>query len=425
MGKTFPIREGVACQQKWTWNTVRLQEATTACCHRVRPLQLTADDFDNFHNHPTWISHRKLQLAGQFPQQGCEYCEQIEKHGGISDRILHLEDQDVYPPELDQDLKAVHVTPRILEVFINNACNMSCIYCDESNSSRIHHENKKFGYHVPGIPFNHSQPHLNIVPVISRSDQYQALVEKFFLYLDNNYYVLRRLHVLGGEPFYQKEFFRLVDYVCKNHNPDLKLNVISNLMVSDTVLENFVENIRQALVERRISRLDITASIDCWGAEQEYVRHGLDLDQWRRNFEYLCKHKWIYITINSTITNLTIKTMPNLLSYINDIRKTRRIYHAFGLVDGRPQLHPKIMGPNYWTKDFRKILDGMPRNEKYNILSHDYMKGIATAVDAGQEDLQQQIYLKYFLDEIDRRRQQDWRALFPWLSSKLDGINVV
>jgi len=424
-GKTFPIRDGVACPQKWTWNTVRLTEATTACCHRVRPVALTAEDFDNFHNHPTWVEHRRLQLSGKFPQQGCEHCEHIEQQGGLSDRLLHLEDQDLYPPELDHDLHAVHVTPRVLEIFINNSCNMACVYCDESNSSRIQKENKTFGHQVAGIPFNHDKPHLNIIPVAPKTTHYQLLLEKFFSYLAKNYHVLRRLHVLGGEPFYQKEFSRLVNFVCDNHNPNLRLNIVSNLMVSHSVLEKFVEQMKQALIERRISRLDITASIDCWGPEQEYVRYGLDLDQWRRNFEYLCEHKWIYIIINNTITNLTIKTMPDLLDYVNAIRKNRRVYHAFGLVEGHEPLHPKIMGQDYWSKDFQIILDKMPRGQNYDDKSHDYMKGIAKSVNAYQENPQQQIYLKRYLDEIDRRRQQNWRAVFPWLATKLDAIDVV
>jgi hypothetical protein len=39
--------------------------------------------------------------------------------------------------------------------------------------------------------------------------------------------------------------------------------------------------------------LQITASSDCWDSEQEYVRYGLDLAQWQRNFELLLNQPWI------------------------------------------------------------------------------------------------------------------------------------
>ena len=186
MDKVFPIKKGVACQLKWTWNTVRLMEATSACCHRVEPIPLNIDDFDNFHNDPVWVSHREMQLQGKFPQQGCQYCERIEAQGGTSDRMLHLNEKNVYPPELDTDPEAVRTTPRILEVFLNNACNMSCIYCDESNSTRIQKENEKFGHIVPGVPFNEELPLRNIISVVPRTNRYQEVVEKFFGYLGNN-----------------------------------------------------------------------------------------------------------------------------------------------------------------------------------------------------------------------------------------------
>ena len=38
-----------------------------------------------------------------------------------------------------------HVTPRLLEVYFSNLCNMSCTYCSAKFSSVIQHENEKFG----------------------------------------------------------------------------------------------------------------------------------------------------------------------------------------------------------------------------------------------------------------------------------------
>ena len=62
--KYFPIKKGVACQLKWTWNTIKLQEGTSQSCHRVDPLFLTPENFDNFHNDKKWLEQRKMQLDG-------------------------------------------------------------------------------------------------------------------------------------------------------------------------------------------------------------------------------------------------------------------------------------------------------------------------------------------------------------------------
>lgn len=418
MGKSFPLRQGVACQLKWTWNTIRLAEATSACCHHVDPIALDLDDFENFHNYPQWVQHREMQLAGKFPQQGCQYCGDIEAEGGVSDRMLHLEEEDIYPPELDADPVATKVTPRILEVFINNVCNMACIYCDESNSSRIQQENRKFGYRIEGVPFQSNDR--NIIPIVPRHQEFPEIVDKFFVYLDQAWSTLRRLNVLGGEPFYQREFFRLLEFIEQHNNADLKLTVVTNLMVDPGILQDFIQRMKRCLVSKKIQRLDIMASLDCWGPEQEYVRYGLDLDQWQKNFELLCEHRWIFVNVHNTINALTIKTMPFLLDYINQHRQHRKIYHSFGLVQIRPQLHPGIFGPGFFAGDFAKVLERMTGIDIWSQRNREYLQGIIKVIDNHGEDMLQQQYLRLFLDEIDRRRGLDWSSVFPWLAKHLE-----
>lgn len=414
--KYFPIKKGVACQLKWTWNTIRLQEGTSSCCHRVEPVKLTVENFENFHNHEVWISHRKLMLDGKFPQQGCQYCERIEKVGGTSDRMTHIQQPNLYPTELDTDPEAINVRPRILEVFLDNVCTLSCVYCDESNSSKVAAENRKFGY-IKGIPYYFKDtPH----------DDFPALVEKFFEYLDKNYTNLKRLAILGGEPFYQKAFDRLITFIKNNNNPDLELNIVTSLAITPKRLHDFVAEIKELLVQRKIGRLDITVSIDCWGAEQEYVRHGLNMDKLRENFEYLVAQKWITLNVNSTLTSLTVKTMPELIEYINHHRQTRKIYHTFGHVDFKPWLHCDIFGSGFFDKDFEKIIQCMPTETEWDRIQQDYMKGLAKSLNQFEADPTKLGQLELFLDEIDRRRNLNWRSIFPWLDQYfLENKNVV
>ena len=404
--KYFPIKKGVTCQLKWTWNTIKLQEGTSQSCHRVDPLFLTPETFDNFHNNEKWLEHRKLQLAGKFPQAGCQYCETIENAGGISDRITHLKIPNLYPLELDTDPEAIHVTPRILEVFLDNLCNLKCIYCDESNSSRIEAENKKFGY---------IKEFKNLMP-IPRHINFNELVEKFFAYLENNYTGLKRLQILGGEPFYQKSFDRLIDFVKQNTNPDLELNIVTSLAISKSRLEEFVESMKQLLIQRKIGRLDITVSLDCFGAEQEYVRYGVDLKQLKENFEFLVNQKWIMLNVNSTITSLTIKTMPAMIEYLNNFRKQRKIHHSFGHVDSRPWLHCSAFGAGFFDPEFNNVLACLPEKTDWDQNIKDYMHGLHKSLLLSEIDYAKISQLKRFLTEIDRRRNLDYKKVFPWLN---------
>jgi hypothetical protein len=138
------------------------------------------------------------------------------------------------------------------------------------------------------------------------------------------------------------------------------------------------------------------------------------------NFEYLCGHKWIDININNTITSLTIKTLPDLLAYVNPLRQDRVIHHAFGLVDGRPHLHPRIFGPGFFDQDFDRILSQMTLYPYPDQIRLDYMKGLIKSINAGPVNLVEQQNLRCYLDEIDRRRNLDWKIVFPWLLKELD-----
>ena len=144
-GIKFPIDTATACQSKWTWSTIWLNQLSSSSCHRVDPVPFAINEFDNFHNLPKKLNDRKLMLEGKWPQGGCEYCKKIEDAGGHSDRHHNLNIRGLTPPELETDPEAIKVTPRIVEIFAQNTCNLACLYCNSNLSSRIEQENNKFG----------------------------------------------------------------------------------------------------------------------------------------------------------------------------------------------------------------------------------------------------------------------------------------
>ena len=250
----------------------------------------------------------------------------IEDIGGISDRIDYLQVPNLTPKELLTDPTAVQVTPLIVEVFASNVCNLMCTYCRGANSSKIANENVKFGiFEKNGISIK------NDFEIHNQQKQY---FDKFCSWLENNSHELKNLHILGGEPLIQRETNIILDILQKNKNKNLEVQLISNLMVSHSVLKDQVTKFYKLIANKNIKSIHITASIDCWGAEAEYARSGLDLKLWEENFKYLVSHKWIKLHINQTITSLTIKTMPDLLVKLNEYRKQRIITQNFSLVIG-------------------------------------------------------------------------------------------
>ena len=414
MNKYFPINTTTACQLKWTWSSIYLYTGMTNSCHRVENTHLTTDTFKDFHNTPKKIADRKLMLDGQWPQGGCEYCKKIEDAGGSSDRLLHLNIPNLTPPELDVDASATSVTPRIVEVYLDNVCNMSCVYCQDKYSSKIQQENNRFGrFEKNGLVIDNFS---------SRDPNQTQLTDEFWTWMDTHYVDIRRLHILGGEPFYQRQFDICMDFLYTHKNKELEFNIVSNLMIAPEKFKNYIMRIKQLIIDRKIKRFDLTASIDCWGAEQEYVRYGLNLDQWKENFEFLVNEKWITLNINQVITSLTIPSIPDLLTYINQCRATRDIGHYLISVNNPTHMNPDIFGPGYFDQHFVRILEVMPENTWQQKEIKKYMEGVQMQIANSKKNPAELIKLRTYLDELDRRRNQNWRTTFPWLVEELDHV---
>lgn len=407
--KWFPIKTETACQLKWNWSTIRLHEGTTNSCHRVNTDIITHDTFPTFHNTPKKLLDRTLMLQGKWPQGGCEYCQNIEQAGGVSDRQTHLRIPNLVPIELEQNSEAIEVSPKILEIYFNNVCNLACVYCWDGFSSKIEQENRKFGkFDYDGV----------VIENTSRQANLKELTQAFWLWFEKNCQSLGRLHVLGGEPFYQADFYKCLDFFDSTPCPDLEFNVVSNMMIASEKFHAIIDRLKKLVSSKKIKRFDLTASIDSFGPAQEYVRYGLDLNQWRENFDYAVEQKWITLNINQTLTALVLKEVPSLLQYVNNHRQNRSVGHYFSLpVFTYDFLHPEVFGAGYFDKEFEKILELMPQDHQ-----KEYMQGIQMKLSTATRDTTAIKKLAVFLDEIDRRRNLNWRQTFSWIEKEINHV---
>lgn len=404
--KYFPIRTKTSCQLKWNWTALYLNTGISKTCHRTSATVLTPENFNNFHNTEIVLEDRRRMLEGLWPETSCSYCRLLEESGGSSDRTRQIDIPNLYPDKLDEDPNAIVVDPTVVEVFFNNTCNLACLYCEPVLSSKIDAENKKFGaFNQNGVLLRHDN-----------KNKFNDLISYFWKWFPEGFPKLKRMNILGGEPLYQNEINTLFEMINQYPNPNCELNMVTNLMAPTERVEQFVEIFQKLLIERKLRRIDITCSIDCWGPQQEYVRYGLDLEQWEKNFSILLKHKWLYLSINNTVTALTIKTMPDLLKKMNEWRKQRPIHHHFsGPAPGPSYFVGGILGGQEFKQDFENILSLMPQETNDDRDTYQYMQGLSNFIIQGKRDPVEIKKLFTYLNEKDRRRNTDWRKLFPWL----------
>lgn len=395
--KVFPIQTATSCQLKWVWSTVYLITGETASCHRTNHHKFNYETF-NFHNTEEKLQDRQRMLEGQWPEKGCEYCRNIELAGGASDRITNLDfwnfDQ---PKELQLNLTATTVTPRILEIYFNNTCNLKCTYCGPHFSSLWNDELTRFG---------------DITFVIDKN--FETNKQKCFEWLKQNIQELYQLNVLGGEPLYQDEFDQLLDILEEYPAPELTLTFFSNLAVAHDKLTQKINRIEQLKERGHIKRLIITASLDCWGPEAEFARFPLNLTIWERNFNYIFNKDWITITIGSTITPLTIKSLYVLMEKINEWNKQRPVYWYGNSVNGPYYMFIDIFG-DVFKDDFDRAIDLMPIEFPEHRSVRDYLIGIRDQSSNTGINLSRIKKLYTMLETFDERRKTNWRSVYPWL----------
>lgn len=407
MQRYFPINTQTSCRLKWSWSTLYLNEGTTASCHRASGSEIP-EQFDKFHNTPVKIHDRGVMLQDKWPGNGCEYCRDIEAAGGSSDRMFQNQIPDIYPVELDTKPTLTSVSPVVLEVFFSNTCNLSCVYCTAKFSSSIQAENKKFGGAIlPELNFEYTD------------NRYKDLVPKFWEWFNQNSKTLHRLQVLGGEPFVQKEVLQLIDYFDANPHPNLEFNLVTNLSLPTSVIEPVLQKLSDLKQNNKLKRIDIQVSVDCWGESQEYIRYGFDSDTFDRNMDVMISMGTFRIGLLSTVTSLSLSTMPALAVKYNEWSSKQKIFWYMHLVlpHDTSIFDPTIFEYSQFESCVDTVYNLLPKESWDDKTTLDSFNGIVSKLKHKcKTDVERQTRLLQFLNENDNRRKLNWKNVFPWLA---------
>lgn len=435
--KRFPIVNDAACLYKWAWSTVFLSRGTTSSCHRGRHWRLTEENFMNFHNHHGKLADREKMVSGEWPGNGCEYCRDVEKAGGTSDRTGFVNQSiELLPPELGNiklngyDFSEVPlvVKPTLLEVYFNNVCNQSCVYCTPGFSSVIEQEVRKYGKSKFNEDYSNWKP----------DTKYELYKEKFWDWMKENSDSLQILQVLGGEPLYQKEFEQCLEFFDKNPRPNLVYRTFSNLKHDNEKFKEKVNLVQKLVDDGKLKRMEVVCSIDCWGPEIEYVRDGLILSEWEKNLETLRQAPAVRIMIHATLTALTLPTLYQLIE--KTLSWQGQGPEKYVGINWNTVVRPSPFNPYHFGKHLvpfvDKAIESLKKydtNEMLPILGPNItllsdgqasLLGIKKQLLETPVDKEEVNNFVGFLDDIDKRRNRNWRQIFPQIEKIVNTINT-
>jgi len=305
------------CLAKWKQVSLHLPTGLNNSCYHPPLHTIDVDaikkDPSALHNTELKNNIRKQMIEGIRPAE-CSYCWAMEDNGKLSDR--HYRSGEPWASEAFDTIVAnpdAAVNPSYVEVNFNHACNLACSYCSPQFSTTWMQEVKKFGAYPTTQPHNDPAYFTGTRrPILNR--EYNPYVEAFWEWWPDLYKDLVHFRMTGGEPLMDKNTYKVFDYVLANPKPDLHLNVTSNLSVDQKLWDKYMGYVKQ-LTTGKIEHFMQYVSVDTWGDQAEYIRHGLD-------FNLLLERVEEFLTDIPNYSSITfIITMNNLSEWIITLRQ--------------------------------------------------------------------------------------------------------
>ena len=316
------------CTAKWKQVTLHLHNGFTHSCHHPAshkiPLEELKDNPSALHNTKFKKEQRKLMLEGKRPAE-CDYCWRVEdsKSNELSDRTYKSFEPWAQPHIKDIVSKPWddNVNPSYLEVSFSSVCNLKCSYCSPQVSSKWMEEIKEHGPYNTSNKFNDVDWLIktDAIPIPNR--EYNPYVEAFWKWWPDVSKDLKHFRITGGEPLLTKDTFRVLDDLIANPKTDLEFSVNSNMCVSDAVFNKFIEKMKIIGSEGKVKKLKIFTSAEAYGAQAEYIRHGLDYNLWLSNIRRVLQEvPNCTFTCMSTYNVLSIFSFDKMLKDLLDIK---------------------------------------------------------------------------------------------------------
>jgi hypothetical protein len=289
------------------------------------------------------------------------------------------------------------------------------VYCTPGFSSQIEQEVRKHG----PSKFNKDYSSWNA------DSKYEKYKEKFWEWMEKKSEHVQILQVLGGEPLYQKEFEQCLDFFDRHPRPNLIYRSFSNLKHDPEKFKAKIQRVQNLIDQGKLKRMEFVCSIDCWGPEIEYVRDGLILKDWEQNMNTLLHTPGVGVLIHATLTALTLPTLHQLIEKTNEWRE---IKETVG-INWNTVVRPSTFNPYNFGKYLASFIDAPIKAlenysdpiEREKLQTH--LKGIQQQLLTTPANKKEVNDCANFLDDIDKRRNRDWRAIFPQIVEIVNTIN--
>jgi organic radical activating enzyme len=306
-------------------------------------------------------------------------------------------------------------------------------------SSKWVEEIEKFGGYPLSYNFNNLEWLKETGQLPYKQTEYNPYVESFWNWWPELYRDLHTFRITGGEPLLAKDTWKVLDFIAETPEPNRKLNlsINTNLGVPKNLINEFVKKAKKIIEEDRVNEFIIFTSCETWGEQAEYIRFGLNFNQFLENVEYILQElPKVTINIMSTFNALSPFGYDKLIDKVQELKEKyqnkERYWNSAIQLDTAylrwpPHLSVKILDREH--KDL--ILESAKRAFYYAIpkFTNDYFGFSDTEVqkikrlydfaisDDGFEVEKNKLDFVKFVDEYDIRKGTNFLNTFPQLEN--------
>lgn len=309
-------------------------------------------------------SIRKMMLE-ENNVEGCNICYDYEKNVNQNNsfrnrslRSLKNIKKESLEPYQDQKIRA-------LDLRLGSTCNLTCVMCHPTDSSKWFKIYPKFAKEVKQMSDSHVESvNRRLSPSLLNWAEYDSSWENIFSSVDSS---LLKVYMAGGEPFYIKN---LEEYTLK------LIDKAPNAVID--INTNATRFLTKKHLNQLSGKISLRISIDGYKEADEYQRTGTSwdekikvIDEYLQFFKVKC--------FDLTITSLTIRSIPQLVKFLEN--RYPNILISFRPVVNRPGLAINNLPQEllHETKDFFVNLAKLKSSKYYNVdqivqvLSADYI----------------------------------------------------
>ena len=434
-------RSEAMCLAKWYNATIWLGSGMSTSCHHppahAIDLEAIKTNPSAIHNTVEKKIDRLNMQIGQKPR-GCEYCWKIESTGPhtISDRVYKSK---IYPIKaLDEACTTPHqadVNLRTLEIAFDRTCQFACSYCNPAFSSTWVKDIKTNGPYTDLVSDGRNHfTHTHDSAQLYKFGEVNPYSEAFFAWWETDLHkTLQELRITGGEPLMSGETWKLIEWFKENKGrSSTKLAINSNLGMDPIKLQEFIEKVED------LPHLEIYTSMESVDQQAEYIRDGLDYNQWMHNVRELLEQDSIKaVHCMATINALCLERLPNLLYQLLELKQMygrEKVNFTLNILRF-PSFQSALVLPEELRTRYKDQLQDFWNRNQTNPCLHehelnhikrliDYLVVVKTPHSETFDLPKLHNDFKQFFTQYDQRRGKNFKQTFPILADWYNDIQV-